>query len=348
MRPSDAPAQTAWPVGKLPARSLQQLLSKLPQNDARVLLGPRFGEDAALLEAGDRCLVVATDPVTFATDRIGWYAVHVNANDVVTLGATPRWFFMVLLLPERDATHELADAIVSDVVRTCEQLGVTVCGGHTEITPGLDRPIVVGQMIGEVSKSRVVRKDAVRMGDRVLLTRGVAIEGTAILAREMRDLLVGRVDEATIDRAAGLLFEPGIGVTDAALAALEAGIVRAMHDPTEGGVQSGLAELAAACGASLRVHTDRIPVLPETRTICDVLGVDPLRLMASGALLLVVPVSSVDPITTALGARGIPVAVIAEIGTPTDTSRMLDPQGGRPLVPAERDELARILGERKT
>src|SRR6516164_4369957 len=162
------------PVGKLPPEHLRSLLRHLPKHDPRLLIGPQIGEDAGVIDAGDRYLVVATDPVTFAVDQIGRYAVHVNANDIAVLGARPLWFFVVMLLPENRATPELAEAIMADVRTTCEELSVTLGGGHTEITQGLERPILVGQMLGEVAPSRLVRKTHIAIGDLILLTRSLA------------------------------------------------------------------------------------------------------------------------------------------------------------------------------
>jgi hydrogenase expression/formation protein HypE len=122
------------PVGKLPLEHLRSLLSYSPKHDPRLLIGPQIGEDAAVIDAGDRYLVVATDPVTFATDQIGRYVVHVNANDIAVLGARPLWFFVVLLLPENRTTTELAKTIISEVRTTCADLGVTLGGGHPEVT----------------------------------------------------------------------------------------------------------------------------------------------------------------------------------------------------------------------
>ncbi|MGH7488579.1 MAG: AIR synthase related protein, partial [bacterium] len=189
------------PVGKLPADHLRSLLTKLSTPDSRLLIGPQIGEDAAVIDVGDRYLVVATDPITFATDHIGQYAVHVNANDVAVLGARPLWFFVIMLLPESSATPELAETIMADVRATCGELDVTLCGGHTEITQGLDRPILVGQMLGEVAPTRLVRKTRITAGDQIVLTHGLAIEGTAILARERSDQLQGRVDADVLARA---------------------------------------------------------------------------------------------------------------------------------------------------
>jgi len=307
-----------------------------------LLIGPRPGEDAAVIDGGACCLVISTDPITFATDRIGWYAVHVNANDVAVLGARPRWFFASLLLPAGSADAGMAEAITMEIAETCAALGVTLCGGHTEITAGLDRPIVVGQMIGEVAREELVRKDRLAVGDRVLVTHGAAIEGTAILAREKRHALA-HLDHATLATAAHLLIAPGISVVEAVRAAMGAGRVHAMHDPTEGGIATGLWELAHAGGQGLRVAEDAIPILPETRAVCDALGLDPLRLIASGALLLAVPPGEVPGITAALGALGIPVAEVGEVVPPSEGIRIAKAGGDRPLEPADRDEIARVF-----
>src|ERR1700746_1318189 len=134
------------PVGKLPLEHLRSLLRHLPKHDPRLLIGSQIGEDAAVIDRGDRYLVVTTDPITFTTDHIGRYAVHINANDVAVLGARPLWFFVVMLLPERSTTAELAETILADVRATCDELGLTLGGGHTEINPRLGRPTLIGQM----------------------------------------------------------------------------------------------------------------------------------------------------------------------------------------------------------
>ncbi len=334
------------PVGKLPAAHLEALLADLGGRDHRLIIGPRPGEDAAVIEFDTRALVVATDPVTFATDRIGSYAVHVNANDVAVLGARPRWFFAVLLLPEAAATADLAAAIMRDVADACDALGASVAGGHTEITAGLDRPMVIGQMLGEVPLAGLVRKSRLAPGDLVLLTHGAAIEGTAILARERRDALRGALSDDEIAAAERLLDRPGISVVAAALAAASAGDVHAMHDPTEGGIVSGLIELATAAGRGLRVFGDRIPVLPETRAVCRVFDLDPLRLIASGSLLIGAPPGEIEAVTAALGAAGTPAAVVAEVRPAADGVTIERDGRVEPLTLPARDEIARVFESR--
>ena len=278
------------------------------------------------------------------TDHIGRYAVHVNANDVAVLGARPLWFFVVLLLPEGRTTPELAETIMADVRATCEELGITLGGGHTEITQGLDRPILVGQMLGEIVPTRLVRKTRIAVGDQILLTRGVAIEGTAILAQEMNEQLRDRVDADVLARAARLLVDPGISVVSAALTAGDAGeAVHAMHDPTEGGLATGLFELVAPAALGLRVIREHIPVFPETETICSTLGLDALKLIASGALLIAVAPDGADSVITAIEATGIPVAVIGEVRPSSEGTTIVTHGSVEPLSPAVRDEIARAF-----
>ena len=336
-------SDSAFPAGKLPSADLKALLSKIQQRDERLMVGPMFGEDAAILDMGDRCLIVTTDPITFATDRIGWYAVHVNANDIAAMGARPRWFFTVLLVPEAPKNSSLIETIMLDIQKACDTLNISIAGGHTEITPQIDRPIVIGQMLGEVDKEKLIRKTSLLEGDLILLTHGIAIEGTAILAKEKGNILRDKISSEQLTKAENYLFEPGISVVEAALTATETGEVHAMHDPTEGGLLSGLYELADAAGLGLRVLQNRINVLPETQAICTALGVNPLRLIASGALLIGTTPKGAPKITAKLEARGIHTTVIAEARNISE-GRVIEHDGHlTPLVPSERDEIARLF-----
>ena len=197
-------------AGKLPLEILSQMLGRVEIRDPRVVLGPAAGEDAALIDFGDRYLVAKTDPVTFATDLIGWYVVQVNANDLAAMGATPRWLMATLLSAGGETTGGEAQAIFDQMLEACEGLNVALVGGHTEITYGLPRPLVVGAMLGEVLKDRVVLTSGAQVGDAIVLTKGIAIEGTAILAREAEDgLRAAGVAADLIEKAKGMLFDPG-------------------------------------------------------------------------------------------------------------------------------------------
>ncbi len=184
-----------FPIGKLPQDVLVSLLSRYtPADDPRVIFGPGLGRDAAVIDFGDRYLVVKSDPITFATEQIGWYAVNINANDIACMGAQPRWFIATLLLPEGKTDYLLVDSIFKQLHAAGADLGINIVGGHTEITHKIDRPIIAGTILGDVQPNRLIRSDGARPGDALILTKGIGIEGTAILAREKYAILSPYLD----------------------------------------------------------------------------------------------------------------------------------------------------------
>jgi hydrogenase expression/formation protein HypE len=330
------------PVGKLPLEWMRRLLD-YPISDPRVRLGPGVGLDAAVVEMGDRCLVVKADPITFATEAIGWYAVQINANDIATTGAAHRWMLAILLLPEGRTDRALVEEIFGQLRAACEALGITLIGGHSEVTYGLDRPILAGFMLGEVEAERLITPRGARAGDRLILSKPIAIEGTAVIAREKRAELLPVFGEEFLRRCADFLYTPGISVVEDARIAQRAGRVHAMHDPTEGGLATGLWELAEAAGLGLRVEGEAVPVYPETQALCAHYGLDPWGLLASGSLLIAAPPEDAPAIREALIAAGRPAALIGEL-RPPEEGRWIE-RGGRriPLQPFPRDELARLF-----
>jgi hydrogenase maturation factor len=331
------------PVGKLPHDLLEQLLSKTTIKDPRVVLGPGIGLDCAVLDFGTSLLVIKSDPITFTSNEIGWYAVQINANDIATTGALPRWFLTTLLLPEGDTNQEMVMRINDDLHGACQQMGVSIIGGHTEITSGLDRPILVGTMIGEVDPQNLVTPQGVRPGDRILLTKGIPIEATAILAREFPERLDAYLSPEEIEQAKAFLYNPGIGVLQDAQIAIKAGKVTAMHDPTEGGLCSALWELAQASNTVLIIDPLAVHVPPLSRRVCQAFGLNPLAAIASGALLLTAPEQHVENIRQALGEVDILCMEIGfvEAGTPAVWQQT---ESGRQSIPLpDRDEIAEIF-----
>ncbi len=329
--------------GKLDHELLRRLLERNVIRDERVVIPPAVGRDVGVVRLGDACLVFTTDPITFATDRIGWYTVHVNANDVATVGARPRWFLVTALLPERAADESLVEGIWEDMGRALAELECDLVGGHTEVTVALDRPVLVGQMIGEVTAERLVDKAAARPGDRVLLTAGVPIEGTAIMAREKGERLREAFSAEEVERARGFLDQPGISVVRAALAACEAGRVNAMHDPTEGGVATGLRELAEAAGCGMLVDADRIPVLEPGGAFCRHFGLDPLGVIASGALLICVAPGDAGAVAEAVRSTGTSCAEIGEV-RPREDGVVMARGGERTPIPTfPQDEITKLF-----
>ncbi|MGD8309392.1 MAG: AIR synthase family protein [Chromatiales bacterium] len=332
------------PVGKLPPALLERLLAGAP-TDPSVVIGPGIGLDCAVVDIGDRLLVLKSDPVTFVTDDLGRYLVQVNLNDLATTGAVPRWLLVTLLLPDGRTSAACADGIMETVYGLCREYGIAVVGGHTEITHGLDRPVASAALIGEVARDRLITPRGARPGDRVLLTKGVPIEGASILAREFPDRLRPLLGEEGLARARDLLADPGIGVLEDARTALAAGRVSAMHDPTEGGVAAALWELARASGRSLSIRVAAIPVPELCARICGAFHIDPLETIASGALLLTAPEPDARRITAALEAAGIPCADIGAVGEGPAGVRRAD--DGQALPWPERDGIARAF-ERDT
>jgi hydrogenase maturation factor len=341
---SEQSMPSSFPVGKLPNAMLAEILARHAPQDPRVVVGPGIGLDTAVLDMGDRYLVAKTDPITFATDLIGWYAVHVNANDLACSGARPMWFLADLLLPPERDHQALAQAILQQIDEACRSLGASLVGGHTEITFGLDRPIVVGCLLGEVEKEALITTRGARPGDAVLLVGGVPIEGTALIAREKAADLADRFEPEFLTRCRELLFAPGISVVEYAGRARQLAEVHAMHDPTEGGLAAGLWELAQASSCVLAVQRERIPILPEGQQLCEALGLDPLATIASGALLLCAAPEGAERLCQAFEREGTRCAVIGQVaaGAPAVTLRTAGREA--PLALPERDEIAHLFG----
>ena len=328
-------------IGKFPPSLLEKLLRKTGVSDPRVVLGPAVGEDAAVLDLGETLLVATSDPVTFATDRIGWYAVQVNANDIACTGGTPRWFLATMLVPER-FTEEQAEELFDQILDACNAMDVVLLGGHSEVTYGIDRPLVTGTMLGEVARDRLVKTGGAREGDSIVVTKGIAIEGTALLALERAgDLRKAGVAEDIITLSAEMLDTLGISVIIDAQVACDAAQIHSMHDVTEGGLITGLRELAAASGLGLAIEEDSVPVLPATREVCQAL--DPMGLLASGALIITLPSGEVPSLLSELEKKGIDGWEIGMMLAPEEGLISIGREGEVELPQFSRDELARFF-----
>ena len=332
------------PVGKLDMHLLTRLLQSYTSVDERVAIGPRVGEDAAVLDFGDRYLVAKTNPITFATEEIGWYLVNVCVNNMVVRGVRPRWMLNTILLPEGKTTAEMVEQIFRQIYQACSEVDVLIIGGHTEVTFGLDRPLAVGCLIGEIERQRLIPTGGAQPGDTVLVTKSLAIEGTAILAREKQEMLLRKgYDLEFIQRAQGFLYDPGISVYAEALTAAESGVVHAMTDATEGGLATALHELAEAAGVGLRIEAESIPIRAETQKICAEFGIDPLGLIASGMLILTASPQKADDLCRQLAERGLACTAIGSI-TPSENGRLLSVEGELVELPYyASDELTRAL-----
>lgn len=300
------------PAGKLPNQLLSDFLNQFIFEDPRVLINPGVGEDIAAVDIeSQEVLVLKSDPITFATNSIGQYAVLINANDIATSGAIPKWFLTTLFFPCGTTPSQIKD-VFEELKHYCQHWGITLCGGHTEITEAVARPIVAGMMAGTVARSDLIDKRRMQPGDRVLLTKAVAVEGTAIIAREFGARLEQMgVSANEMDRCRQFLDHISI-MPEAKIAAANAG-TSAMHDVTEGGLATALEELSIAGQHMIRVDMDQIPVYPETQKICDLLDIHPLGLIGSGSLLICCRSKESRELMQRLDAAEIEIACIGDV-----------------------------------
>ncbi len=333
------------PAGKLPPELLAELLAITPIGDEAVLVGPGPGLDCAVIDVGETLLALKSDPITFTSDDLGWYLVQINANDIATTGATPRWLLATLLFPEKETTEQLVRSTFKQLNDACADNHIALIGGHSEITHAIDRPIAVGTLIGEVSRESLVTPEGATPGDRLLLTKCVPIEAVAILCQKFQGRLRDVLSESEIETGQAYLRDPGISVLLDAQIAVSSGQVNAMHDPTEGGLGAALWEMAEACGHKIVVDLNEVPVPPLARRICDELNIDPVFAISSGALLLSVPDGDHEAIRAGLQVQNIPCATIGRVENGDAGVWNLTQTGFQLLARPSRDEIARLFDE---
>lgn len=327
-------------AGKIPNDILEKLI-KTDINDPSVIVGPQIGMDGAIISVGTEMLIVASDPITFDTDKIGYYSVAVNANDVAVMGGIPQYFIATILLPKKISEYEIED-IFTQLKSACENMNIALIGGHTEITTSVTKPVISGTMLGRVYR-KLVPED-ISVGDIILQVNPVAIEGTAILASFERErLLELGLSSHVIDEARNTFNDLGICIATPAILALESSKdIYLMHDPTEGGIATALCELATGAKRHICVEKKKIIITDECQKICDILDLNPLGLISSGTLLIIAKKSACEDIKRALDNY-----IVSEIGVVTDNPILVDKPKVSFFEPEEvfpffaRDEMAR-------
>ncbi len=333
-------------LGKLKHDYLAKLLSNIEIQDSRVIMGSKIGEDAAVIDIpGKNYLVAKTDPITFATDEIGYYAVIVNVNDLVCTGAKPKWFQSTILLPENLTTTEIIEKIFNNIHSTCKSMGITVVGGHIEITPRLDRPIIVGSLIGEVEKKKLVLTSGAEPGDALILTKGIFIEGTSIIGREKeRDLINKGFNPEFIEKCKNYLYNPGISVFKEALLANEHFKIKSMHDPTEGGLGCGIAEVAIASDTGVIIEREMVNILPEPSELSETFNINPMGTISSGSLLIAIDDQFSSELVNLLKKNEINAEKIGEFVLKKNGLKIKEKDGKiKPLEYSEKDEIIKIF-----
>lgn len=322
------------PAGKIPPDLLERIVFR--RSGARrseLLVSPAIGEDSAVLDLGGELVVVTTDPITGAEKNAGWLGVKVALNDIAATGAVPVCVILTILLPENSPESLLAE-IMDDVDRACREENVVVAGGHSEVTPGLSRPVINVTALGKTSGGRTLLTAGARPGDDLVVTKWAGLEGTAVLASDFADVLQGVLEPERLRFSQNLISK--ISVTMEGRIAAEFG-AHAAHDATEGGVLGAVYELAVASNTGVTIEADSVPVLEETRRVCEFCRIDPLKLISSGCLVVASPDGTV--LCEELQKVGINAKVVGKI---TSGGREML-RSGRviPLEPPGTDELWR-------
>ncbi len=330
-------------IGKIDPDILGKLISNYTHKEDRVLIGAGIGEDAAIIDMGSSYLVAKTDPITHVTGEIGHYAVNINANDIAAMGGKPMWFLATILMPAASSADELK-RIFSQLSESCKELGISYCGGHTEVTHSVNNPVVIGHMLGEVGRDNLKPTSEARLGDDLIMTKSSAIEATAIIALEKEKELRGHLGNKLLARAKNYLYNPGISVVKEASVVSSIKEVHALHDPTEGGIATGIFEMATASDLGVEVHYDKIPISEETLKLCESYNVDPLGTFASGSLLIAVSPSVFEDVISRLSAVGITAARIGVMMPREEGMRLIRNGENLPLPVYHQDEISKIFG----
>lgn len=330
--------------GKVPPEVLKNIVfANLGIADPDILLGPSLGEDASVIRIDDKVIIVATDPITGSVADVGWLAVHVNANDIATFGVQPRWFLVSIMLPEKTTPDELG-IIMKQIDDAAQILGIAVAGGHSEVTEGIDRPIIAGFMIGIADQGEYVSSSDAQPGDSIIVTKSIALEGTAILATEGEEYLVPKVGLDVVEKAKTLRVT--ISVVAEGIAAFGTGYVTAMHDPTEGGLSGGLHEICDASKVGFEIYKDAIPIDASTKAICDAFEINPMELISSGCMIVCCNEENATEVVNTIQARGVSASRIGKIVQNPDHRIIVTDSDGftlqRPTTDALWDALKKI------
>jgi hydrogenase expression/formation protein HypE len=321
--------------GKLNWDDLKQIIETnkdTMRDDVRIHSG--VGEDCSVIEFGEYECVISTDPITGADKNVGKLAVHINCNDIASCGVAPLGILVTILAPENTTLEEIKE-VMSEIRQEAKKLNVEILGGHTEVTASVNKLIVSCTVIGKAVRGKAVTTSGAKIGDYIVVTKNLALEGTSILAHDHEDRIKGELSHQDIEEAKG--YANLLSVVNEGLLAGEFG-VNAMHDITEGGVLGALWEMAEASNVGFRVYEEKMPITSVTRKVCSIFKVDPLRLISSGSMLITVKDGAA--LVDRLRSSGIEAAVIGNI---TQRRGILVKNGEEIEVkPPERDELFNV------
>lgn len=325
-------------IGKLPNDVLEKIvISNIENKRDDVISRSGIGEDNAIIDFGDEVCVLSTDPITGATKDIGSLAVHISCNDIATSGGEAIGVLITLLAPPTARLEEIEE-IMQDASRAAKEVNIEIVGGHTEITDAVNRIVISTTVIGRQKKSRLPDRSKIDVGDKIIMTKSTGIEGTSILLKEGKEFFKKYLTDEEIKF--GIDLDKKLSVIDEGRIAGDIG-VRYMHDITEGGVLGAVWEGAKISSKGILIYEDSIPILDITKKISNILDINPLRLISSGSMLIIVDSKKSNLLMEKLLEKDIESSVIGEI---IEEGIYMDQKGQRKTIEApESDELYRAM-----
>ena len=296
-------------IGKLKTELLEKyIFNKLSSNREEVIVKSGTGLDCAVMDFAGDLIVASTDPITGASKNIGSLAINVSVNDVSCQCADPVGLLMTVLIPP-DASLEDLKEIIEDANNTAKKLNVDIIGGHTEITDAVNKILISTTVLGRVNKKNMPDIKSIKAGDVIAVSKYVGIEGTSIISNE-KDEVKEILSQKELEFAKSLSQD--ISVLKESRLASKYG-VKHMHDITEGGLYGALWETEVAIGQGLRIYYDDIPLLDETNKIAEFYGIDPMRLISSGSMLMIFDKDKFNDFKDEAEKNGIKISEIGEV-----------------------------------
>ena len=329
-------------TGKLDSDLLKKLVfDKITYRSDDVKVRPGIGEDCAVVDFEKYDCVMSTDPITAAVNDIGRLSIHITCNDIASNGVQPLGIMLAVMMPE-GTTEDDVELIMGQAAETAGRLGVEVIGGHTEITPAVNQPVIVSTAIGKTLAGHSQNGDDMVPGDYIMISKSIGLEGSGIIACDHEKKLMDVLTEEELARAKSFLDM--VSVVPEGVVAGKVG-THGMHDITEGGVMGAVWEMCQISHKGARVWSDEIPVEPETEKICDFFHIDPTRLISSGAMVIVTPKAKKEEMLAAMDAAGIKCTIIGQVEE--ESFGVMDSSGDclTEIEPPYADEIYKVVGK---
>ncbi len=327
-------------TGKLDSDLLKSLIfGKIRYRNDDVKVRPGIGEDCAVVGFGEYDCIMSTDPITAAVADIGRLAIHITCNDIASNGVQPLGIMLAVMLPEGTTEEDVAH-IMGQAADTAADVGVEIIGGHTEVTPSVNQPVIVSTAIGKAAADGYQKGDDMTEGDVIMITKAVGLEGTGILALDRREELADVLTEEELDRAVSFLDR--VSVVKEGVAASKVG-THGMHDITEGGLLGAVWEMCQIAGLGAEIYEEKIPMEPETAKVCRHFGVDPLRMISSGSMMIIVPAHLEKEMYEVMDYSNVNIASVGKIMPIESGVKIRRGESLETVEPPTTDELYKAL-----